>query len=215
MKPVTRKRLNKFQVNFVQTKKGAGIKTTRVHYCISASDANPVLHQSEQGNKRGTDISESDLDAELQDSGYPDQDVHPQSSYDRRKEKLADGWSLLRESLVCCKMQTYGYPSSGAACVHCGSPNALVLCKDCGPHAYHCNECAVKHHSTINIMHRLMVWKVRSYNYISTHYNVLANIICLLNYARKWKEKYYLHSYQHQFNSDLIQTFISLEISKI
>ena len=63
MKPVTRKRLN---VNF---KKGTGIKTTCVHYCISASDANPVLHQSEQGNERGTDISESDLDAELQDSG--------------------------------------------------------------------------------------------------------------------------------------------------
>ena len=73
MKPVTRKRLNKFQVNFVQTKKGAGIKTTRVHYCISASDANPVLYQSEQGNERGTDIS--DLDVELQDFGYPDQDV--------------------------------------------------------------------------------------------------------------------------------------------
>ena len=113
MKSVTRKRLNKFQVNFVQTKKGAGtsagIKTTRVHYCIYASDANPVLHQSEQGNERGTDISESDLDTVLQDSGYPDQDVHPQSSYEQRKEKLADGWSQLRERLVHCKMQTYGY----------------------------------------------------------------------------------------------------------
>ena len=26
------------------------------------------------------------------------------------EEKLADGWLLLRESLVRCKMQTYGYP---------------------------------------------------------------------------------------------------------
>ena len=175
----------------MQTKKGQGastsadIKTTRVPYCISASDVSPALHQSEQGNERGTDISESDLDTVFQDSGYPDQDVHPQSSYERRKEKLADGWSQLRESLVRCKMQTYGYPSSGAACVHCGLLNALVLCKDCGPHAYHCNECAVKHHSTINTMHRLMVWKVRSYNYISTHCNVFEKIIRLLNYA--WK----------------------------
>ena len=109
-------------------------------YCISASDANPVLHQSEQGSDRGTDISQSNLDTELEDSGYPDQDVHPQSSYERRKEKLADGWSHLRESLVRCKIQTYGYPLSGAVCVHCGSPNALVLCKDCGPHAYHYKE---------------------------------------------------------------------------
>ena len=79
MKPITRKRLNKFQVNVVQTKKGAGIKITRVYYCISASDANPVLHQSEQENERGTDISVSEQNFKI----LVIQDVHPQSSYEQ------------------------------------------------------------------------------------------------------------------------------------
>ena len=180
MKPV-RKRLNNFQVNFVQAKKGPGIKTTLTNYCISAeNDTNPaVLHQAEQK-------STMDYDTEYQ---HPDGDVlaesssyEQSSSYERRKDKLADGWAQLRESLVHCKIQTYGYPSRDPVCVHCGLANALILCKDCGPCAYHCTECAIKHHSTVNIMHRLLIWKVCMYTHTSVHIRTKAQMTpaCIL-----------------------------------
>ena len=129
-----RKRLKIFQVNFVQAKKGSGIKTTLMNNCISIeNDTNPlVLHQAEEESTidYDTQYQHSDGDGLAQSSNYEQPSSYEQSSsYERRKEKLADGWARLRDSLVHCKIQTYGYPSRDPdpGCVHCGLTNALIL----------------------------------------------------------------------------------------
>ena len=64
---------------------------------------------------------EPNLDNEFEshDDVLDDGDAAIQSTYERRKEKLADHWGELRASLIRIKISTHGYPPIGANCICC------------------------------------------------------------------------------------------------
>lgn len=50
----------------------------------------------------------------------------------------------------------------GKVCTFCKSKQSCVWCSDCGPLAYFCGECTNQLHSTINVFHCPLLWKVSS-----------------------------------------------------
>ena len=137
----------------------------------SESDKRASLASTSQASTTQLE-EEPNLDNEFEshDDVLDDGDAAIQSTYERRKEKLADHWGELRASLIRIKISTHGYPPIGASCICCGLSNAMIRCNDCGPNVFYCSECAISNHTNVNVMHRLFTWKVIIYTHLSIMY---------------------------------------------
>ena len=76
--------------------------------------------------------------------------------------KAANAWADLRKRFVQIGIRVSGFPANVIQCVFCDHKSASVLCKDYGPQAFLCIECAEKLHKDINLLHRPSLWKVVS-----------------------------------------------------
>ena len=90
-------------------------------------------------------------------------DLNQQSDHVRRKMKVAGAWAELRKGFIQIAISATGFPTNVNQCVFCERNSASVLCKDCGPQAFLCMECADKLHRNINLLHRPSLWKVCIY----------------------------------------------------
>lgn len=136
------KRQNIFQMNFVEPQQSScgGLKVKRTKYHISTSDT--TSH---------SEVAELSLPMELPAPEYPEpsdddrSDLHiHQSDHAKRKMKVAGAWADLRKRFVQIALNGTGFPANASAvqCVFCQHNSASVLCKDCGPQAFLCMECA-------------------------------------------------------------------------
>ena len=161
MKKRVRKRRNTFQMNFVEAHQSncGGLQVKRVKYHISPDDS--VVQSQPIEPPSPTDMHTVVDDPGPSDNDHSDLDVE-QSDHVRRKVKAASAWADLRKRFVQIGISVSGFPANVIQCVFCDCKSASVLCKDCGPQAFLCIECAEKLHRDINLLHRPSLWKVVS-----------------------------------------------------
>jgi len=79
-----------------------------------------------------------------------------ETAYTRRKLRLAENWSEVREGLYTTMITANALHD--AECFSCQNP-ATIKCNQCGPF-FMCLQCCVLHHTNCNFHHCPEVWKV-------------------------------------------------------
>ena len=125
---------------------------------VLATPENDMLPK--QTNIEETEIEESPCDDDPLCFDFSERQT---PSYTERQQKSAENWCEMRELLLHAAVEAYGY-CSGDICIACDHA-ATVVCYDCGPQAFFCNEHIEKFHSkNINIFHIPLVCQVFYFN---------------------------------------------------
>ena len=118
------------------------------------------------------------------------------TAYEKRKQKAADGWNAIRDSLLHTAVETHcilTYTKNylfyihnnyrGQKCGKCQSEEATVYCKDCGPFVYLCQACTVVIHNDPlflgNAFHLPQLWTAVLYH----SHNAINFIFCMFKRA--------------------------------
>ena len=144
-------------MNFVEAQESncGGLQVKRVKYHISSDDTVVQSQPTERLNRTETHAID---DPGPSDNDHSDLDIE-QSDHVRRKMEAANAWADLRKRFVQIGIRISGFPANVIQCVFCDHKSASVLCKDCGPQAFLCIECAEKLH--------------KDTSYIGHHYGAL------------------------------------------
>ena len=103
-----------------------------------------------------SDVPEAGIEFESQDV---EESTNFETVHTKRKLKLADNWSEIRDSVYTTMISTHALRD--AECFLCQAP-ATIRCIQCGPHLM-CLQCCLQNHSMHNIHHYPEIWKVISY----------------------------------------------------
>ena len=82
------------------------------------------------------------------------------SAHTRRKQKLAEKWSLLRKDMHKMMVQSKALPPN-QKCFSCDVGNGDVRCEQCGP-LLMCQKCCTVIHSKLHYHHFPEVWQVQA-----------------------------------------------------
>ena len=77
-----------------------------------------------------------------------------------RKIKAAEVLREMKLMFVPTLVELSGFPNKATVCSICESTTTTVKCPECSVSAFLCEKCAVLLHSTINMFHNPLLWKV-------------------------------------------------------
>ena len=110
---------------------------------------------------------------------YQEDDIStPVSAHTKRKQKLAEKWSFLRNNMYKMMVQSKALPSN-QKCFSCDMGNADVRCEQCGP-LLMCQKCCTVIHSKLHYHHFPEIWQVQDNQHLLHtlyHYNVYRIIV--------------------------------------
>ena len=86
-------------------------------------------------------------------------------SYSTRQQRFSEAWGGIRGKLRFAVIES-SVPYDKCHCFLCCKA-AHILCKQCGPQAYYCEQCVESQHSKCNIFHCPVEWKVIKSNVYS------------------------------------------------
>ena len=140
------KRKNRLTINFLHP----GKKRRKFKICKETIN---LQQPSLDSVNDVSDAPEADMEFESQDI---EESSDLETAHTKRKLKLANNWSEIRESAYATMISTYALRD--AKCFLCQAP-AIIRCIQCGPHLM-CLQCCIQAHSVHNIHHYPEVWKV-------------------------------------------------------
>ena len=91
---------------------------------------------------------------------YQDDTSASVSAHTKRKQKLAEKWSLLRNDMCKMMVQSKALPPNHK-CFSCDVGNTDVRCEQCGP-LLMCQKCCTVIHSKLHYHHFPEIWQVQA-----------------------------------------------------
>ena len=132
-----------------------------------ASDKEYVERINE--NEHLTDEGLSDVQFEQVNESHS----YEPSSYTKRKQKAAERWECLRNVALDTVITSMGEPQMN--CAACKDSAGIVMCFQCGPLSYYCENCAIEIHQNMLFHHCMEIWQV--------------SYVCVILYSQKLSKK--------------------------